>query len=299
MREPRHASSEIKGSIRHAKAGGPRVLEAGGNWELDPVNAIWGSGPTDVYAAAWDDPGRGLLHSNGDGTWTHEELRDRRLKAVWGSSAKDVYVAGNDAIYHRQDDGSWKREHSGMRGAVTALWGSSAKDVWATGAYGQVFRSKGDGTWTTSSVGDEKTLLLAIWGSAAADVYVGGGDGAVFHVGVAGTFERQSVGVHDNVTSIWGSGSKDIYAVAGGLFHSAGDGHWEPVVVDGLGTRGSALWGDGRGTLWVGAYDGKLFTRRDGKWSMTRDQGSGTYQALWGTGDDLYIGISTYFAANP
>src|SRR5262249_30578989 len=71
--------AEIKGAIRHVarraspdggKVRGDRVVEAGAKGELDPIHAFWGSSATDVYAAAWDDPGRGLLHSKGDGVWT-------------------------------------------------------------------------------------------------------------------------------------------------------------------------------------------------------------------------------------
>src|ERR1700722_14927016 len=159
--------AEVKGSIRHAKADGPRVEELGSHGEIDPVHSLWGSGPSDVYAAAWDDPGRGLLHSKGDGKWTHEDLRQRRLLAVWGSGATDVYAAGNDGVYHGHGDGKWTLEHQGSGCAVYALWGSGREDVYASGC-GEVFRSKGDGSWRREPVAGDQ-LLLALWGSGPGD----------------------------------------------------------------------------------------------------------------------------------
>lgn len=288
--------AEIKGAIHHRKGDGADVLEAGGTKDgLDPVNCIWGSGPNDMYAAAWDDPGKGLLHSKGDGVWTHENLSDRRLKAVWGSGPKDVYVGGNDGIYHGHGDGIWQREAISSRGAISAIWGSSSKDVYAAGAYGEVFRSKGDGKWTKLSVGNDKTILFAIWGTGVNNVYVAGREGKIYRTKGDGRFTAESLPEGNDVTALWGSSPTDVYAVAGTLFHSRGDGHWEAVPVAGL-SGAKSLWGDSRGTLWVGASSGGLFKRTGGTWTSMQDKKAGTFQALWGTGDDLYLGAELYFS---
>lgn len=288
--------AEIKGAIHHRKGDGPAVLEAGGTKDgLDPVNGIWGSGPNDVYAAAWDDPGKGLLHSKGDGVWTHESLADRRLKAVWGSGAKDVYVGGNDGIYHGHGDGTWKREFFGARGAISAIWGSSSKDIYAAGAFGEVYRSKGDGKWMKASVGNDKALLVAIWGANPNQVYVAGSEGKIYRTKGDGLFTVESLPTDSDVTALWGASAKDVYAVAGTLFHSTGDGRWESVPVPGL-SGGRSLWGDKQGTLWVGASSGRLFKRRAGAWTMLQDKKAGAFQALWGTGDDLYLGAELFFS---
>ena len=289
--------AEIKGSIRHAHAGGERIEEAGGHGELDPIHRFWGSSATDIYAAAWDDPGRGLLHSKGDGVWTHEPLSDRRLVGLWGSSARDIYVSGNAGfIYHGRGDGTWKAEPIRSEGATRMIWGSGPRDVYAASAYGKVFHSKGDGAWAIQSVGD-KTLLLAIWGSGPNDIYVAGDEGKIFHSKGDGTWQPQGPlgdGQYKaQISGLWGASAKDVYAVSSGLFHSTGDGKWTKVPVEGLATA-SSVWGDGKGTLYVGASDGMLFVRRDGAWSHTVDKHAGTYQALWGIDDELYIGAERF-----
>lgn len=286
--------AEIKGAIRHVK-GGARTLEAGGKGELDPVHAFWGTSPTDVYAAAWDDPGRGLLHTKGDGVWTHEDLRDRRLRGVWASGPSDVYASGHSGIYHRKGHGAWVHEAT-SRGATFAMWGSGAKDVYAVGAYGEIHRSTGNGTWKTTSLpGKSDVILLAIWGSGANDVYTGGqsADGTIFHSTGKDDWTAQTIPAKGGITSIFGFGPKDVYAVAHSLYHSTGDGTWEKVAVPGL-ESGQAVCGDAHGDLYVGGRDGDLFVRKNGEWSSTRDKGAGTYQALFCTGEEVYIGSEIF-----
>jgi hypothetical protein len=255
---------------------------------------MWGSGPNDIYAAAWDDPGKGLLHSKGDGVWTHEVVPERRLLAVWGSSANDVYVTGNDGIlYHGHTGGPWRREHAGSRGATRGLWGSGPNDVYAVGAYREVRHSKGDGAWTASSVGDQDALLLCVWGTSAKDVWAGASGGKIFHSDGRGTWQPQTVPGASQVQAIFGFAPNDLYAAAGKLFHSTGDGRWTAVDVPGL-SRASSVLGDAHGNLFVGANDGQLFRRQNGTWSQTRDKGGGDYQALFLAGDDLYIGTERF-----
>jgi hypothetical protein len=177
-----------------------------------------------------------------------------------------------------------------------AMWGSSARDVYAVGAYGEVMRSKGDGTFRTIAIpGKPDVILLTIWGSGASDVYTGGqgGDGVIFHSTGKDDWTVEQVPSKSGVTSIFGLGAKDVYAVSHFLFHSNGDGRWEKIAVPGM-DNAEVITGDANGTLYVGGRDGDLYIRENGVWSNTRDKGGGTYQALWSTGDDLYIGTESF-----
>jgi hypothetical protein len=282
-----HRHAEIKGAIWRSHAGAAPVELAGGHGELDPVQRLWGASATDVYAAAWDDPGHGLLHSKGDGVWSHEPLQERRLFGVWGSSARDVYVA-NGGVLHNRGDGYWKPEEAHT--FVRAFWGTGPHDVWAVGDGGTVMHSTGDGKWTAQSIGKD-VLVLAIWGSGPRDIYVAGDD-QIFHSIGDGKWAPQilpstyQVQIHD----LWGSGPNDVYAVAAGLFHSTGDGSWTRVAIDGLATA-EAVWGNGK-ELYVGTSSG-VFVRRGDAWSQLSARPAGV-RALWGVGDDLYIGTEQF-----
>jgi photosystem II stability/assembly factor-like uncharacterized protein len=56
------------------------------------VDAVWGSGPKDVYAVG--DSGA-IWHLDTTGKWTAQDSgTTNRLRAIWGSSAADVYAVG-------------------------------------------------------------------------------------------------------------------------------------------------------------------------------------------------------------
>jgi hypothetical protein len=165
--------------------------------------------------------------------------------------------------------------------------------VYAVGAYGEILRSKGDGKWTEAGLSDTHALLLCVWGSGPNDVYVAGNDGEIFHSAGNGKWTPQNLPEKETVWGIFGVGPKEIYAAADKLYRSSGDGTWVAVDVPGL-DGAKSVFADARGTLWIGARDGKLFVRKNGVWSHTQDAHAGSYQALWASGDDLYIGAERF-----
>jgi hypothetical protein len=71
---------------------------SGGKWrsELTGTNStltgVWGSGPNDVYVSVYSNL---ILHSTGDGTWTHETLSaGLTFQQVWGVDADTVLALG-------------------------------------------------------------------------------------------------------------------------------------------------------------------------------------------------------------
>jgi hypothetical protein len=59
------------------------------------LTRVWGSGPTDIYAA-----NGGCNHSIGDGTWTAITTGVMYVNTVFGFDQDDVYFIGNNAITH-------------------------------------------------------------------------------------------------------------------------------------------------------------------------------------------------------
>lgn len=58
-------------------------------------SSVWGSGPTDIYAA-----NGGCYHSDGSGTWTAITTGVMYPNAVFGFDANDVYFIGSNAVTH-------------------------------------------------------------------------------------------------------------------------------------------------------------------------------------------------------
>ena len=101
--------------------------------------AVWGSGPTDIYAVG--DNGH-IEHSTGDGQWkTQPSGTGETLYGLWGSGPGDVYVAVySNVIFHSKGDGKWEHQQFPVGINFHGVWGSSAGDVYAF--YGGVYHGR-------------------------------------------------------------------------------------------------------------------------------------------------------------
>ena len=82
--------------------------------------------------------------------------------------------------------------------------------------------------------------LASIWGSSSSNIFIGGYKGTLFHFD-GKTCKAMKSGLTERIAGIWGSGPKDVYAVsAAHAIHFDGKA-WKPI--SGLG--GTAVWGTG------------------------------------------------------
>ena len=111
------------------------------------LEAVWGSGPTDVWAFGSNEIGLGdiaiIVHYDGT-AWTLRndlplyiwgvESANYGIYSAWGSAANDVWaVGGNGEILH-YDGTAWSYWNDGVDNtyAVEGIWGSDSRsDVWA------------------------------------------------------------------------------------------------------------------------------------------------------------------------
>jgi hypothetical protein len=175
--------------VGRTKYGSHRVIYHwdGASWTLDThgkesLNAVWGSGPHDVWAA-----GSGvLLHGDGT-TWSPVTVPGTPtfVGPIWGAAANDVWLGSftidDKGVDHgellRWDGTSWTRVVTSK--VVSSLWGTGPNDVWAL----------------------------------ASDGY----DGAILHWdGVAWTRARTRLsGLYGGLGALWGSGPDDVWAAGG------------------------------------------------------------------------------------
>jgi hypothetical protein len=211
----------MRGTVLHSTGDGQWTIQ----W-MPPaqVTAIWGSGPTDIYAAAG-----ALYHSTGDGNWTAESLGSSTapILAVWGSGPNDVYAAGPSDLWHSSGGGTWVHQQQLAGAALVAVWGNGSTDVYAGGASSgaaAIWHSTGDGTWTPQTLpsGTGNLSVNAFWGSAPTDVYAVG----------TGPLYDSGFGLHDPL-----------------VLHSIGDGNWSSD----LGVGGLNPCGNDDGSF-VGAW---------------------------------------------
>ena len=227
----------------------------GGRWTVatidtaGPLEALWGSGPDDVWAAG---TGGALVHFDG-AAWTPADTGYTvDLHAVWGSGPTDVYAVGAGTVILHWDGAAWSGSPLGFDRPLTGVWGSSPDDVYVVGpsTYDQppTLVHKNLDQWVDvrpATVGDG-VALRSIWGSGPDDVWVGG-DATLLHKTAGGGFEPYALGYAYALNAFWGTGGDDVWAVGTGVLHFDGAA-WTGLPF--TGGPVSSIAGAG-GRLWV------------------------------------------------
>ncbi len=243
-------------------------------------------------------------------TWTavNANIVEGDITSIWGTGADDVYV-GTDmgAIYHLSD-GIPSGKQLSTSTVVGAGWGADRENVYAAGASGWLaqaglasagglYRLGLDGSWASTAAG----TFYSVWGSSSGDVYAAGPAGVVHSV-AGGPFNGEATDA-GSFLSLWGSASDDVYATsagpAGAIFHSSGDGAWQPISMPITG-QPWAIWSSAPGDVYAivspavstapSAY--VLHSTADGGWTQEAvDTTFTTLVTLWGSGpQDVYAG---------
>jgi len=128
------------------------TVESSGRTE--PVTAIWGSGPTDVWAAG----GRGVVHSRGDGAWaTVHEDANAEFQALFGSGHA-VFAGGVACSGGVCQGGLIERTSDGGATWSTQPLGTSVNGFTAAG--GTVYADSGDVYSSTDDFAETTTVPL-------------------------------------------------------------------------------------------------------------------------------------------
>ncbi len=111
----------------------------------DVLNAVWGSGPGDV----WTVGERGTIRhfTTGAVRWAMVPSPTTViLRGVWGSGPNDVWAVGDEGTILHYDGETWSAATAefppGAKPHLFGVWGSGPNDVWAVGS-GMVFHYSG------------------------------------------------------------------------------------------------------------------------------------------------------------
>ena len=197
-------------------------------WSIERVEtqgalvSVWGSGPTDIWAAG-GQAGHGLvLHSDGQ-SWTPVPTgAESFLWWVYGFGHDDVYAVGEDGLILYFDGATWQRAESGTTRTLYGLWGASGDDVWIVGGNpggspgdAVILRGRGLSFHAVGSVPDGllPDTLFKVYGTSRHDLVAVGSGGAV--VRWDGAWHRDDVPTKSPLISLWGRGDGQLYAVGG------------------------------------------------------------------------------------
>lgn len=267
----------------------------GSTWSVsregqDELDAIWGSGPTDLWAGGV----QGILHGTGATsatiTWTEVPSlpgdAESPILTLWGTSATDLWAAGgrsanvgNQTAFAGRvlhfDGAAWSsdpRAPTDVR--YRKLWGDGS-ELWASVETSSsevtfVHKAQGDAMWTSrflgAACGLNISLTPAFGGNASSILFAGG------------------VGVGTKICM----GTRDPSA-DGGL------SSWTLQTIETDSMARTALWSSGAHDIWVAGQYGRVEHWDGTKWlparislepiPFTRD-----FTAMFGRpGKDLWI----------
>lgn len=116
--------------------GGALAWTAYDTQSTDPLYAVWGSGPSDVWAVG----ARGAIRHfvAGAQRWSIVDSPTRQaLRSVWGSGPSDVWAVGDEGTVLHYDGAAWTLVNATFsaikRPRLFGVWGSGPSDVWAVG----------------------------------------------------------------------------------------------------------------------------------------------------------------------
>jgi len=206
---------------------------------------------------------------------------------VWAFSRADVWLIDGSPIVQRFDGDSWSTLESGSGGGLQCIFALSPTEVWLC-AGGDVLFYDG-ATFTAMDVSTPTGLggITDVWASSQTDVWAVGDDAIVAHYD--GMTWGRTIAGSPFKSSIWGSGSTDIYALSTfDLIHYDGLG-WTEIELD-AGSGDGQVWGTGPSDVWV-MTDSSEVSHFDGASWQTIDTFDfvGDLAAVWGPApDDLW-----------
>jgi hypothetical protein len=264
------------------------------------LNAVWGSGPTDVFAVGSDG---NIVRFDGT-TWTKMFSGTLvSLNAVWGSSSSDVWAVGDQGVIKHFDGTAWTAVNSPITDNLTGVWGASADAVYAVG-----YTSSREGTtaalirfdgqsWSVVASGLPAGSVTSktgnITGTSGSDVYFGAGTGPLYHYdGARAPSPVSDVPVMKQTLSRaldrmpfyagpWGSAATGVHLLGAEMtILKLEDGRWH--VSHGF-IAGLDVWAaSGDVAFRVGEYGSIL--RYDGRgWRMMPTPSSAKLTSVWGS----------------
>lgn len=220
-------------------------------------------------------------------SWGHLELKRTRIAdsfkfttetyGVTSVPGGDVWVVGQEGYAARVKPGLTEFKTVGGSSSLVGIWGAAANDVWAVGASGLRLRWTGT-AW--ASAGSANVTFRGITGFGASDVWAYGSSdlskpyverwtGAAW-APVAAPAPSGAVGSISGISSLWGSGPTDVYAIVG---ESAGlpravhfDGtSWTTIAA--VTGRLRSVWGSAANDVWIVGGAGTVYHFDGTRWS--------------------------------
>jgi hypothetical protein len=235
----------------------------------DFVVALWGSGATDVFAAANRDStaGPGVIYHYGGVSWSPMlgSDVDEGYSGIWGMAPDNVYAATYEAQVLRYDGSRWSKfADSSSIGDATAIWGSASSSLYVLGD-DRVYHFNG-WCWSTITLGYSFISMFGLYGISTTQIWAvgamtpeedsgfGPASSVVFRVD--GESWSQYAAPGTALVAVWGASPSDVFAVggAGVIVHFDGSSWSGMARATDVGL--SAVWGSSGSDVFTAGDNG-------------------------------------------
>lgn len=252
------------------------------------TNDCWAVVSSDMYGGS----GKTVLHWDGV-KWTQrgDIPATGSFYSVLALSANEVWLAG--APTYRFDGTSWTNTTMALSPSLIKKIGVAAGNARVGGGiYGQILRWNGS-KWSpiTSGRGDH---MAAAWAGPAGEVWVGGRSKLLARYGNGRLEWATPPDGHGGYYGVWGSGSRDVWAVgdSGKIAHYDGTA-WSDVPSGTIYTL-RAVAGTGPADIWAVGDSGTLLHYDGTRFSSVVPGVSGNLRSLWvGGPTEAWLGSDT------
>lgn len=306
--------------------GGNSVFRFNGStWSSETVPAlqanltsVWGSSPTDVYAAG---SGGVVLHYDGS-SWVQvprvtggEALAVTgsgstafvtgknfvatasrsaqtllayapQLNAVWAVDANTAFAVGESGIVWRYNNGAWQRLDTGVLYALKDVWAPSANRVFAVGegASGGAAMLQYDGsTWSEVTL-PSTGFLASISGVSSTQAVAMSRFSPLLTWDGSSWQAAAGTTPSDNASAIWGTSPTDYLVVGSSGYAARFDGVSLTPIASVPSQRALvSVWGSGPSNYYAGTNNGELFRFNGTSWSQIIVPNAGAWR-VWGSG---------------
>jgi len=289
----------VSWSVVYQDSGSPQDV-------FDHIAAIWGSGRNDVFVVG---AANNVLHGKGD-SWFVSGL-DFQVGGMWASDADHLFVVGLKWDGETYDDVFWRRSGGTSTGITTSILPApDLRAVWGTGPTDVFVLSADDGTFhwdgvTMSSGNDGANWHMIgadIWGTGPDDVFAVGvdddgwfsyivhWDGTAWSPMSAPMPPLSPNGAATHLTGVWGSGSRDVFAVGtGGTILHWNGAQWSTIASNTTADLND-VWGSGSDDVFIVGSAGTVLHFDGTSWSRLQLGTTETLVAVHGSGrGDVFI----------
>lgn len=256
------------------------------------LNAVWGSGPNDVFAVG--NYGT-ILHYDGIEWQVIDSGTTQNLNGVWGSNGDNVFAVGNGGTILHYDGAVWEPMSSGTTRDLNGIWGSSVSDIFVVGSYGTIRRYDGS-SWRSISSGTTNNFN-GIWGSAANDLFVVGDKGTIRRYD-GSVWRAMSSNTSLNLLAIWGNSSSSVFVTGDTTILRYNGSTWTEMSAGYLYPGGyNGVWGTSATNVYVSKTScdvvgcfGSVLRYNGATWDYAQTGSADHLVGIWGSsGSDIFV----------